>query len=438
MGDKQNRSGILDKSQKNEKGNLKQIRNKKLFWWTFWSIFIGSSVFVAIPLWLKVLSEKPAHSSSKLRSVNNTTPTAVNKALKEIEKLKAIEYIENKKQEIFARAWERSYPRIEELRKKITENVAKFTDRQLDRYFKNIEKYNVDKFLDWLYSFGTDYKIAFFESKEEIEKLLAEKKCFDKKKLSECKRLIKPSDYLQKQVSKYLINSTDLEKYIKKEILPYYEKQIKTFVDKSYEILRAEVKGVAAEMAKERFPDLKEIDLEEVVNNFTVKMNYELKVNSLERIGVKVVNAVVAAVIFKLLTKTLPKKLAAKIAAKIGEKILAKMAAKAGSKLAGAGSGFAAGTALCLEFGPLSVLCGIAAAAAAAIATDIAINKIDELITRDDFKTELVKDLEDLKKKLHSDLLKNFKDALTKVELEMRNTFGGKAIKLKEIPNLEK
>ena len=435
MGNKQDGFSYVDKSKQNNKGKIE--RNKKLFWTTFWTLFIGSSVLVAIPLWLSTLSEKPAQESK-----NQTKPVkTVVKVVKRFENVELIKYIEGKKKEILARAWEKSEPQIEQLRIEITSEISDFTNKALNRYFEKIETQNVDKFLDWLYSFGTDYKIAIFAAKEEVDKFLNSRDCIKNGNIEGCKKFVKPSGYLEQQVSKYLLNPNDLRIYLEIEIFPHYKQSLDYFVKKSFEILKKEIKSTAEEELKEKFPDIDGEEIEKIVDNFMVQIEPTLRMDVLKRISQKVTTIVTLTILKKIIVKeakVLPKKVATKIAYKMAEKIAAKMAVKTGSKLAGAGSGFATGTAVCIEFGPFAVLCGVAAALAAAVATDYTINKVDELMNRDDFKIELIKDLENSKKELYSALRTEFKSSINSVEFEMRKIFGGGDIKLKEIPNLEK
>jgi len=347
--------------------------------------------------------------------------------------------LENKKREIYAKAWEKSAPKIEQLRKQITDDVKKYTELKLNKYFQKLEKRNVDKFLDWLYSFGTDYKITFFSSKEEVEKFLSSRKCLEEG-ANRCQNLVKPSGYLEEQISKYLLNPENLENYLKREIFPYHRQKLEEFVNKSYEILEEEIERTAKAELKRKFPNLGEGEIEEFIKGFMVDVDYKLRANALERISGKVAVGVIWVVMTKSVlkvVKALPKKVATKIASKIAGKIAAKMATKAGSKLAGVGSAFAVGTGLCMEFGPLAVICGATAAAVATFATDYAVNRLDEFMNRDDFKRELIKHLEDSEKELYSEVVKNFENTIKGVEAEMGKNFAGQR-RLKEIPLLEK
>jgi hypothetical protein len=405
MGDKQNRPGFLDKFKQTDPKKL--AKNKKLFWFTFWSVFIGSSVFVAIPIWLKSLSEKPANQ-----------PKEEIKVVKQAERLKAIRYLENKKREIYARAWESSIPKIEKLRKEITSDVANYTEVKLNWYFNDVESKNVDRFLDWLYSLGTDYKIAIFTAKEQVEKFFSSRECLENSNLDRCKDLVKPSGYLEEQISKYLLNPNDLENYLKTEILPYHRQKLNEFINKIPQILKVEIEKTAEEELKRKFPYLDEKAIKETVRRFMRNMEYNLRKLAVINISKSIVGTVITLVSAKIVAK-----IGTKIATKIAEKTTAKMATKAGSKVTGAGGAFALGAGACIEFGPLAFLCGAAAALAATVATDYVINKLDELISRDDLKKELIGYLEESKTDLYSELMKNFENSVNSIEAEMGQKF---------------
>jgi len=98
------------------------------------------------------------------------------------------------------------------------------------------------------------------------------------------------------------------------------------------------------------------------------------------------------------------------------EKIGAKMASKLGGKALGVGSGFAVGVGACIEFGPLAVACGIGVAIAAELATDYALTRLDEAITRDSMQIELKQILENTKYNTYTRLVKSFEILLNNLE----------------------
>ena len=77
------------------------------------------------------------------------------------------------------------------------------------------------------------------------------------------------------------------------------------------------------------------------------------------------------------------------ISKKIGAKIAAKAAAKAGAKWGMTATGAGTGAALCAWAGPGAAACAVGSGIATWFAMDAAINKLDELINREEFEAEL-------------------------------------------------
>jgi hypothetical protein len=77
------------------------------------------------------------------------------------------------------------------------------------------------------------------------------------------------------------------------------------------------------------------------------------------------------------------------IAKKLGAKIAIKAAAKAGAKWAVVATGAGGGALACSWAGPVAAICGAGGAVVAWVATDVAVIKLDELMTRDEFEANL-------------------------------------------------
>lgn len=91
--------------------------------------------------------------------------------------------------------------------------------------------------------------------------------------------------------------------------------------------------------------------------------------------------ALVGGATLKVFTTAFAKKLAIKLAAKVGT--------KTGMKWAAAGTGAAASAGACSWAGPGAAACAVVGAAVAWVATDVAMIKLDEYVTRDDFERDL-------------------------------------------------
>lgn len=83
------------------------------------------------------------------------------------------------------------------------------------------------------------------------------------------------------------------------------------------------------------------------------------------------------------------KVVASLIGKKIGAKIAAKAAGKAGAKWGMTATGAGTGAALCAWAGPGAAACAVGGGIAAWFAMDAAVNKLDELINREEFEAEL-------------------------------------------------
>lgn len=99
--------------------------------------------------------------------------------------------------------------------------------------------------------------------------------------------------------------------------------------------------------------------------------------------------ALVGGGTLKVFTTAFAKKLAIKLAAKVG--------AKTGMKWAAAATGGATAAAACSWTGPGAAACAVVGAAITWVATDVAMIKLDEYVTRDDFEHDLRQLIDDHK-----------------------------------------
>ena len=112
--------------------------------------------------------------------------------------------------------------------------------------------------------------------------------------------------------------------------------------------------------------------------------------NRMQKTAGTVSVALVGGATLKVFTKAFAKKLAVKLAAKVGT--------KTGMKWAAAATGGAASAAACSWTGPGAAACAVVGAAITWVATDVAIIKLDEYVTRDDFERDLRALIDDHKK----------------------------------------
>lgn len=114
----------------------------------------------------------------------------------------------------------------------------------------------------------------------------------------------------------------------------------------------------------------------------------------------------------KVFTTAFAKKLAIKLAAKVGT--------KTGMKWAAAATGGAASAAACSWTGPVAAACAVAGAGITWVATDVAMIKLDEYVTRDDFERDLRELIDDHKKETQRAMEQMLASKILAVETERK------------------
>jgi len=122
--------------------------------------------------------------------------------------------------------------------------------------------------------------------------------------------------------------------------------------------------------------------------------------------------AMVGGATLKVFTTAFAKKLAIKLAAKVGT--------KTGMKWAAAATGGAASAAACSWTGPGAAACAVVGAAITWVATDVAMIKLDEYITRDDFERDLRELIDDHKKETQRAMEQMLASKILTVETERK------------------
>jgi hypothetical protein len=136
---------------------------------------------------------------------------------------------------------------------------------------------------------------------------------------------------------------------------------------------------------------LQKESLFKVSSTYLPKYKHDFEIN---KHGLKLgVSAVVGgALMFRVIRKRIVKSIEA-VSVKIMGKIIAKFAAKQGVKTGGRfatiGAGALTAGAACAWGGPLALLCGTGGAVIGFLTTEYVFNELDELITRDDFESNL-------------------------------------------------
>lgn len=122
--------------------------------------------------------------------------------------------------------------------------------------------------------------------------------------------------------------------------------------------------------------------------------------------------ALVGGATLKAFTTAFAKKLAIKLAAKVGT--------KTGMKWAAAGTGAAASASACSWAGPGAAACAVVGAAIAWVATDVAMIKLDEYVTRDDFERDLRALIDDHKEQTQHAMEQMLASKILAVETERK------------------
>jgi hypothetical protein len=121
----------------------------------------------------------------------------------------------------------------------------------------------------------------------------------------------------------------------------------------------------------------------------------KLTKDSFYRLGATAATVLPLKTAAKSISSKLAVKLAGKLTSKLGTKAAVKTTVKTASKSAAAGTAGIAG----LSCGPFAVVCSPALALGAWFLADAAVTTVDEVLTRDDFREELIKYLNDMKRK---------------------------------------
>ena len=120
--------------------------------------------------------------------------------------------------------------------------------------------------------------------------------------------------------------------------------------------------------------------------------------------------ALVGGATLKVFTTAFAKKLAIKLAAKVGT--------KTGMQWAAAATGGAASAAACSWTGPGAAACAVVGAAITWVVTDVAMIKLDEYVTRDDFERDLRALIDDHKKETQRAMEQMLDSKILAVETE--------------------
>lgn len=150
--------------------------------------------------------------------------------------------------------------------------------------------------------------------------------------------------------------------------------------------------------------------------------------NRMQKTAGTVSVALVGGATLKVFTKAFAKKLAVKLAAKVGT--------KTGMKWAAAVTGGATSAAVCSWTGPGAAACAVVGAAITWVATDVAMIKLSEYVTRDDFERDLRQLIDDHKKETQRAMEQMLASKILAVETERKVVVT--YISLSELPDADR
>ena len=388
----------------------------------FWSVFIGLALlFAAIEVAYNLLEEKTSKTVQKLEG--NKTITQRGERLKE----EIFRFLEENNRLALRRAWEKSLPQIEALKRKNLSEVKNYIDRKLELYFqvRIVRSGGIDRFLDWLYSTKTQYYLTLLKGKELAERglnsvatRLANKTLFN--------ATPEVARYIEEHFYRFVLNPEDLQGYIDREIVPYMEKKFSEFQREVLKIVETRYREELRNLTSERFGNSTEI--QRLVSLYLQTHKGDMEKFLLHKVNVIATLKVGESVGLTLITY----KVLTKISAKVSEKVALKLGEKVASKAVGAASGFTEGLALCAWAGPFDLVCAVGGAVIATIATDYAVNKADEYLTREKTKKHLLENLRKLETSLGKLLYETYRGKVEAFENHLSEEFY-KGIPLREL-----
>ncbi len=271
-------------------------------------------------------------------------------------------------------------------------------ESRLDLFFYRIKEKNLPRFLDWVYSFGTDYLILLKDVSYLGDLVL----CY-LGKVERCRLRPESEEYIRSQIERLLLPPESLEKFVQSEIKPLFERHLLEFQKGAVRILKDEYREeLYAFLKKEttisiRLPEgLIEKVINERVENFSLSLE-----GKLPPMRERTLLSLAAGPLLKKLVIKQTAKVSTKIAVKLSEKITLKLSEKLFSKLTNLGTAVS----ICVYGGPLMPACAAALGLISSLATDYLLTKADEIFNRKQFAEEVGAELDLLKEELVSTLV---------------------------------
>ncbi len=244
-------------------------------------------------------------------------------------------------------------------------------DAQIDNLFDPIEK-NVDKFLDWHYSLKGNY----------IELALLAAKMIGSN----------AEDALFNKLQEKLLGAD-------------YKQRLKTMTDNISDVyisLLRQHKKDTEKIATQGVADIPQVA--ESLKNINDRTERDLKL----KMGFAAAIGATAGLSGLFIVGKLTPKLVAKIGAKLGAKLGAKFLAKFGTAVSGS-----------LTCGPFAPACFLGVW----FGSDAVINFIDERLHRDEFKKEILNNINEVKENLKNSYKQQFNDSFVKISQELQESY---------------
>ena len=278
---------------------------------------------------------------------------------------------------------------LEQIRRQAETDI----DQQIDRLFANAEA-GIDRYLDWYFTLAGEYERLLAALSGNFAQLMAA------------------------QIEREVFATTQFQAQME----AIRDQTLRHTVD-SLAKHTAGVGGQLATWAEVRPCRLETLDLTPIT---------QLNRDGMRTATAAVTGATAGAVAVSVLAKKIAAKVAAKLAAKgaeVAAALLAKTAAKQGLTM---GAAFLTGTTICSPTGLVAVLCGIGAGGFVWLTTDKVLIEIDEALTRQEMREELLAALAAEKDAVKKALKQQHLAVLAQFESEWRNTLNQTFVPLRD------
>ena len=422
-----------------DKGNNKESISSGILKRSLFFTFLGTAFLFSFVFIYKTIKDNLSHEVKK--ALQTPEVKTIKKYYRDYKK-EALELIRKKEQEIISKAI--IDPRIEEEKENLKRDIHEKIEYEINNYFEYVKKHNVEKFLDWMYAFSTDYISLCLKAKDmlsttfkyiynllrhresEVAKDIIQREIEERlgRDTSEWEK------YIRKNIRKYLINENDIEKIIQNRINPYVNERIKEYTKNVSKIIIINYLNGLKETIKTSYPQLSERDINEIINTFLrkysslrddVKEKIDLQNSVSDSIKISVAYFMAPIAIrsfYKVISKNIEKEIFTSLIRRASRKLYMRQISKLASKLTQLvveNIGRVAVSIPCLVTGIYSPICILIVFGG----TDVILNKIYEALTREDTKKDILNLLRDMEYNLITYLENVYDNAIEKISFEI-------------------